>query len=69
MRLLIQRQTRSLRNPRRKGLLKSFLKLDVPEPAFAHGKQFVVAVLESAGDERRVFVEHVLHTKRDRRST
>src|SRR5262245_18507917 len=45
---------------------ESFLQLDVPEPAFDRSKRFVVAVLDVAGYKRRVFVENVLHPKRDR---
>jgi hypothetical protein len=47
--------------------LESFLELDVPEAAFDGGNRFVVAVLESAGHKRRVFVEHILHPECDRR--
>src|SRR5437899_4555390 len=46
--------------------LESLLQPDVPEPAFDGGDRLVVAVLEGTSYERRIFVEDVLHTKRDR---
>ena len=46
--------------------LESLLQSDVPEPAFDGGKRFVVAILEAASHERRIFIQHVLHTQRDR---
>src|SRR4029453_14629728 len=45
--------------------LESFLELHVPEAAFDRGKRFVVAVLIGGRHKRRVFVEPVLHTKRN----
>jgi hypothetical protein len=54
-------------NRTRTAFLESFLQLDVPEPAFDRGKRFIVAVLEGGGDKGRIFVEHVLHPKRERR--
>src|SRR5437870_3676908 len=45
---------------------ESLLQLDVPEPAFDRGKRFVVIILESAGYERRIGIEDVLHSKRER---
>ncbi len=47
--------------------LESLLQLDVTEPTFDRGKRFVVAVLKGGGYEWRIFVEHVLHPKRERR--
>jgi len=41
--------------------LESFLQLDVPEPAVDRGKRCVIATRASC--KRRVFVEHVLHSK------
>jgi len=46
--------------------LESLLYSNVPEPAFDRGKRFVVTVLKVAGHEWRIFVGHVLHSKRNR---
>src|SRR5256886_12241364 len=49
--------------------LESLFQPDVPEPAFDGSKRLVVAVLERASHERRIFIGHILHPKRDSRST
>src|SRR6266481_8855177 len=45
--------------------LESLLYSDVPEPAFDRGQRLVVAILEAAGHEWWILIEHVLHSKRD----
>jgi hypothetical protein len=44
--------------------LESLLYLGVPEPPLDRGKRFVVTVLEVAGHERRIRIEHVLQSDR-----
>src|SRR5262249_47169009 len=37
------------------------LQLHIPKPAFDRGKRLIVAVLNTAGGERRIFIEHILY--------
>src|SRR5256886_1246346 len=48
--------------------LKSLFQPDVPEPAFDGSKRLVVAVLERASHERRIFIGHILDPKRESRA-
>src|SRR5439155_17063958 len=53
--------------PSRTDRSESLLQLKVPEPALDRGKRLVITVLEAAGHERWIFVEHILQPKRKSR--
>src|ERR1700704_1736674 len=45
--------------------LEALLQRDIPSPALSVSGTLVIAVFESAGDERRLLIEYIVHPKGD----